>query len=309
MLRLVSAVLAFFALGIAGAAAEGTTYNDPNGRFSLTVPTGWTAQKPDGEGIAVFLTSPTDQEIGGACFVMVRDLPQTRKMKQADLDEAFGAALTEDFWKKAFAAAGVKDVQIEDSGQKDQNGRKIYFVVATIAGTTKDGVVAKATAKQVLHVVPGSLQFVQCMTMQAMYQTMTPQFEAVFASFDPKGDQLVAQAPQAGPSVLTLFEGGKFDGVARVIAQDTANVPALGLNGVTASIAIAGYGQWEVCEGVNFAGNCRLVAAAASADAGREIRIGSVRRYFAPNDPMAALGVASATSGVALKSALEPRPR
>jgi hypothetical protein len=137
----------------------------------------------------------------------------------------------------------------------------------------------------------------------------------IFASFTPHPGQLLVKAPspQAAPSVLSLYAGPNFEGATRVIAQDTANVPALAGNAVTASVAIAGFGQWEVCEGVNYAGACHILSSSATAPNGQAMRIGSVRRYIVPNDARGAAGVVSATTGTEFKAAVEhmvkPRSR
>jgi PsbP len=302
MFRSILALTAFVVFGSLTAAADGTQYRDTEGRFTLTVPTGWSAQRPKSEQIAVVLMSPIQEESkGGICLVMVRDIPQTRKMSQAELDEAFTPILTEEFWKKAFEAAGGSNVNVDEAGQKDQRGRKVYYVVATVGATDPEGKAVKATGKQMLHIVPGSMQFVNCTTVQDMYSAMSPQFEAIFASFEPKVNEYLVQAPEAAtPSVLTLFEGPRFNGPARVVAQDTPNVPALA--GIAASVAIAGFGRWEICDGVNYAGNCQVVT---SAEGSSAMRIGSVRRHAEPNDVLGAAGIISAVTGVEFRDAAD----
>jgi len=301
MLRSLFALTALVVFGSLTAAAEGAEYRDVDGRFTLTVPTGWSAQRPKAEQIAVVLTSPVQEEKGGICLVMVRDVPQTSKMSQAELDEAFAPILTEEFWKKAFEAAGGTNVNVDKAGQQVQRGRKVYYVVATVTASDAEGHTVKATGKQVLHVVPGSMQFVNCTTMQEMYATLEPQFESIFASFEPRVNEYLVMGPGTqAPSVLTLFEGPRFNGPARVVAQDTPNVPALA--GMAASVAIAGFGRWEVCDGVNYAGNCRIVT---SAEGSRAMRIGSVRRHAEPNDVLGAAGIISALTGVEFRAAAD----
>jgi hypothetical protein len=314
MLRVVSAVLA--TLVLAGAASADTPYRDREGRFSLTVPTGWAANHPEDRDIALALTSPkADDAKGGLCLIVVRDLPQTRDVPQAELDEAFGDLLTPEFWKASFEAAGIKDVVVQSSGKKQQRGRQVYFVVANTTGTDDNGQLLEAVGRQELHVVPGSMHFVNCTAPKALYAAMGPAFTLIFASFTPHPGQLLVKAPspQATPSVLSLYAGPNFAGATRVIAQDTPNVPALAGNGVTASIAIAGFGRWEVCEGVNYAGTCQVVSSSATAQNGQAMRIGSVRRYIVANDARAAAGVVSATTGTEFRAAVErmvkPRSR
>jgi hypothetical protein len=144
---------------------------------------------------------------------------------------------------------------------------------------------------------------VQCTASKADYPVVSPQFETVFASFDPRVNGLLVQGPRSAPSVLTLFAAPGFDGVAHAVAQNTANIPALTGRDIAAGISIAGYGMWEVCENVNFTGPCQVVAATEMAAPGKVLRIGSVRRYATPADPRAAAGVISTEAGLAFKQA------
>ena len=89
-------------------------------------------------------------------------------------------------------------------------------VVATATLSDAKGEPLKIKSKQVLHPIPGSLHAVSCVAKAEVYAASESVFEEVFASFVPKGADIVAQAPANGPSVLTLYSGQRFDGVARV---------------------------------------------------------------------------------------------
>jgi len=307
MRRPLLATLAALSFSLPSAFAADTQFRDGEGRFTVTVPAGWQAAVPDQKGsLAVFMASPRDEgkpDTGGICMVMADPTPQTKEMEQADLDEAFGKVLTGDFWKQSLAAGGLKDIVIQDSGQKMQKGRKIYFFVAT--ATVKDEArVFEATSKQVVHVVPGSLYFVQCTAAKAAFPTMSPTFEKIFASFEPRVNELLVMGPRSAPSVLTVFSAPDFGGVAHAIAQNTANIPALIGKEVAGGVSVVGFGSWEICENVNFTGACQIIAATEAASPGRLIRIGSVRRHEA-RDPRAAAGVVSAGVSAAYKATLE----
>jgi hypothetical protein len=298
------------AFGSAAASAEGTFYRDPQGRFTLTVPSGWSSQKPEQESlVALYMVSPKNEknkDAGGICLVLVSETPQTREMKQSELDDAFAQVMTPDFWKRSFEAGGVKDVVVEDAGNKVHKGRKAYYLVATASSTAEDGKVSAVTSKQMIHPVPGDLFFVQCTATKAGFVAMKPVFEKVFASFEPRVNETLVYAPQSAPSVLTLFSGPGFDGVAHTIAQNTANIPALTGRAISTGISIAGYGQWEVCEDVNFGGFCRVVAATHAVQPGQVLKVGSVRRYAAePSNARNAAGVVSASSTFVFKSGIE----
>lgn len=295
MVRVAFSVLSLLLLGsFAATAAEPKLYRDMDGRFIVNVPEGWTTTVPAASSeseIALMMASSADEKVkGGACFVAVKQMSNTRDAAQAELDEAFGEVMNDKFWKSVFAASGIKDAKIETSGNRMQKGRKVFYVVATV--TAEEGAATElATGRQEVHPVPGSLQFVQCVAAKSIYKQMEPAFNAIFASFEPKPNQLIVQLPtKATPSVLTIAatEGG----TTRVLAQDTANVPALAGTGVTAGIAIAGSGAWEVCEGVNFTGTCNVM----TGDTAQPLRIGSVRRYIGHNMTDAVAMIAATTT-------------
>ena len=302
MLRLLSVAFALFALGSLAAQAASTRYNDPNGRFNVAVPEGWEARGLTRAPLALAMISPRSAELGGVCLVLASQVPEMKSVPQAEIDAEFSKLVTPEFWKSAFQGAGIKDIAVEASGARDQNGRKIYYAVVSATFDGKQGAV-RTKGKQEMHVIPGSIQFVMCTAKAEGYATLELEFESVFASYEPKTGEFVASAPQSTPSLLALFSGPRFDGFTRVLAQDTPDLGQLGWRGPTASLAVKGYGLWEVCEGANFAGSCRIVSAAISA--GSAMRIGSVRRYLNPRDLRGAASLAGSTAGEQLKAAME----
>ena len=305
---LTAALVAVFASATVSA-EPADVFRDSLGRFTVRVPAGWTTQKPDSKlsALALFMVSAKKGgDNGGVCLVLVNDMPQTRELTQSELDEAFSKVLTKDFWQKSFEAGGVKDILIDDSGVVTHKGRRAYFLVATATSTGSDGKVFSATSKQMIHPVPGDLFFVQCTASKTGFAAMKPEFDQVFASFDPRVNETLVMGPHSAPSVLTLFNGPGLDGIAHAVAQNTANIPALTGSAISAGVSIAGYGQWEVCEGVNYGGACRVVAAAETAEPGAFLKIGSVRRYDGGAEkPRQAVGVISAGAAYALRNGLD----
>ncbi len=283
------------------ASAAGTSYADPQGRFALTVPEAWEAAQPQSDDkIALVMAGGDVKEgTGGICVVLINSTPETKGVAQAELDSVFGTMLTREFWEATVGAGAGKDVTIVETGQAEQKGRKTYFAIATMTGTNATGPVA-AKSKLVLNVIPGSLHFINCLSKTENFAQLLPTFEAIYASYVPKSGAIVAQAPSNSvPSVLTLFAGPQFDGAARVVAQNMPNIPALG--GVTASLSVAGYGLWEVCEGVNYGGTCQLVSAGLTSTPGKSMRIGSARRHLGDADLRGAAGVISTGAAIALR--------
>lgn len=300
MFRALTAAFALFVLTLPAHAAD---YNDPEGRFSLTLPEGWIAERPPSSAISLVMASEKSAPLGGICMVAAKAVPETASVKQSEIDEAFGAVMTKEFWETSFKTAGAKDPMIEDSGDKMQNGRKVYYVVASLTRPTAKGDV-KIKGKQILHVIPGSLQFINCSALADKYAELETEFEAIFDSYKAKSGDYIARAPMTPPSVLTLYTGAGYDGTARVVAQNMANVALLGVP--SASVAVAGLGQWEVCEGVNFSGACQVVAAGLSGDNGQMLRVGSVRRHVANTKSIVgAAGVVSTTAGVLARMSAE----
>ena len=283
-MRLASSVVGtLLAVTAASAAAAPVTYRDPEARFVVNVPAGWSAAKPQAENVVLAIAQPSEAAKGGVCYVAVRDMPQTRDTPQAELDEAFAALITTDFWKELFAASGVTNVTIGATGERMQRKRKIFYVLATVLAD-ENGAAKEMTGRQEVHPVPGALHFVQCVAAKADYAGLEREFTTIFASYEPKVNQLIAEA--SPPSLLTLSAGSH----ATVTAQNAADVTALNRNAVTTGVSIAGRGQWEICEGPNYTGHCSIAAAGAS-EPGVPLRIGSVRRYFA-RDAIAAAAAA-----------------
>lgn len=301
MFRALTAAVAMFALTLPAYAAD---YNDPEGRFSLTLPEGWVAERPNSPQISLVMASDKSAPLGGVCMVMAKAVPETASTKQEEIDQAFGGQLTKEFWEAAFKTAGAKDLNIESAGDKLQDGRKVYYVVASLTRTTDKGDV-KVKGKQIVHIIPGSLQFINCSSIADKYAELETEFEAIFDSYKAKSGDYVARAPITPPSVLTLYTGAGYDGTARVVAQNTPNV-ALLVGAPSASVAVAGFGQWEVCEGVNFTGACQVVAAGVSSDRGQMLRVGSVRRYIAKTKSVTGVaGIVATSTGVLARMTAE----
>lgn len=300
MLRFAAAVLALVSV-VAPAQAE--SFDDGEGRFSVTVPDGWQAGAPKtvGGDLALVMAGAEGKDYRGICIVMVGATPETKSMTQAEIDDAMTAQLTDDFWKagmKAGAGSGVT-MDVESSGSRDASSRRVHYAVIVMDVAGKDGAQQKMKGKFEMHPIPGSMHGVICMTMAASYEAASVDFEAIFTSYTPKRG-LVAEAPQGGGrSVLTLYASRDFEGAAQVLSQDAPNLAAMGLSTAPASVSVAGFGQWEVCAGMNFTGGCRLVAAAETAAGGQSLAFASARRAK-PQGARDAAGVANALAARAL---------
>lgn len=300
-------LIAAFTIALIGAFAAwaGTDYHDPEGRFRVTVPDGWASQRLTGTPIALAMASDRIKETGALCIVLAQNVPETRSMQQSDLDEAFGPMLNEEFWLTMLKSVKVPgSVTLESSGTEPRQGRTTYFVISKYTRPDATGE-QSSKSKMVLHVVPGSMHFINCLTKYDQYAQEEANLEVVFASYAP-GSGLIASLSPRGPSLLKLYAGPRFDGVNLDVKGDVANLAQLGWRGNTASFSVSGYGQWQICDGVDYSGNCRMVATpSAAALGGRVLRIASVRRYADPRDVRNAAGLVADAAALQLNAAVE----
>ena len=202
MLRKLSVALAVIAFGSLAASAADTPYRDGSGRFSVTVPDGWSAQAVGDSQIALLIGAPDADDFSGLCIVMVRDVPELRSLTQAQIDEVFGKEMTRAFWEAAFQATNAKDVTVEDNGTRAQNGHQAYYAVGSATVTLPTGAVLRAKTKLQMQVIPGSFHAVNCRAKAETFAGYEAQFEKVFASHIPLGSGYIASLPQGGPVTL-----------------------------------------------------------------------------------------------------------
>jgi hypothetical protein len=280
MLRLIAMLIA--SLSLCAAPTFAKNFDDGAGRFAVAVPDGWQAEAPknaSGE-LALIMVGAEGKPFIGICIVTVGATPETKSMSQAEIDAALSAELNENFWKNAMkAGAGTgATMDVESAGSRESARRRVHYAVIVAEGKAKDGTVKKTKGKFEVHALPGMMHGIICMTSAENYDVASVDFETIFLSYEPKSG-LVAEAPQSGArSVLTLYAGREFEGAARVLAQDTPNIAALGLARLPLSAAVAGFGRWEICDGQNFTGSCRAITAAETAAPGKTLAIGSARR-------------------------------
>ena len=280
MLRFYQAVAFSVAVVVSVPMASAANYTDPSGRFVVAVPEGWAAAKPDdATTLAVVLgkSSSTVTPYNGICLVLYIDLPATKSKTQAEINSIVDGQLTPEFWKSSLQSAGDKSFTVNSTGNREKDGRKINHAIFT-AEAEENGKLSKAKGKMELHFIPGSFHSLLCMTELETYEAASADFEKILGSYEPRNGALVARAPSVGPSVLTMFASTSYDGVARVLSLDTPDLSAAGWASNAGSLVVDGNQPWEVCEGINFSGNCRTITAAHSLAAGQNMTVGSVRR-------------------------------
>ncbi len=298
MLRLLAGLAVFLALLVP---ARADTYKDPDGRFDVTRPDGWSSQTLEDRKAMTFAflhekseASPYD----GVCMGLYMDVPGSRSFSQEDINDAVDAQLTKEFWQKTMKSTDPNfTMTLDVSGSREQSGRKIHYIVFTGSGT-KDGKTESAKGMTELHFVPGSMHFVMCMTLTQYFEPALAGFDTIFKSYVPHPDILVSGNERQAPSVLTMYANANFKGVARVLSQNTANLATAGWPTQSASLTVDGAEPWQVCSGANYSGQCQAIVAAEAGAQGRPILIGSARRLSGN------LGFAN-TAAAALRRALQ----
>jgi hypothetical protein len=294
--------IAVVASVIGAQAATAEDYVDRTFQYRLTVPEGWKQVKGVSENneAAIFgLISPRFDSTTGMCLIASVGMNGTANISQEALNEGMTNEIDEAFWRSTLEDKTVKDLTIVETKTEMKSGRRGFYAIARLT-STDEGKDRSEQQWHVLFVVPGRIHLGQCSVDVAQISTEEADIKAVIASFEPTGSGGVissleprdAQAPQTAQ--LVLHGGPQFNGPSHTLTQDMPNLPAAGWSAVTASFNLRGYGLWQICDGINYRGNCRVVAGAESAALGdRALRIGSARRVVDPRDPRTTLGVVS----------------
>jgi hypothetical protein len=256
------AVLAFAGL----VPAEAAELRDAQGRFTLTVPDGWTSNIPANAADFTVVLSKGDAEgaPGAACIGLYLDMPTTKSATQADLNTVVEGQLTTDFWKSAMQASGDTSFKVVSTGKRDRDGRRIHNVVFT--GTVvENGKKDSGKGKMEVHFIPGSMHSVMCVTDEASFARHANAFETIFTSYVPSVAPLIAQARPGTASALTLFARRAQTGQAQIVSADTPDTRRAGFNPAAQSLTVDGEGGWQVCSGASYTGQCETVSGPATA--------------------------------------------
>lgn len=294
--RSVLVVSALYALACGQAFAAGTEYLDRDNQFKVTIPIGWQKDEPETSGkIDAVLRSPRHETTRGTCALVADPFPATRGMSQNQINEEMAPHINEAFWRGALSPLS-SDLIVDEAGSELRKGKRVYTTTIRLQGKV-DGVDVWAQMKATLQVAPDQIAMASCAVSLDHAATEGADIKIVLDSFEGLGAQVVAQRPTMPSASLLLFAGPRFDGSRRELTNDTPNLFQAGWSVPTGSFALQGYGLWEVCDGMNYSGNCRILAGAAGAAIGanyRPLRIGSARRIALPNDPRNVIGLLSA---------------
>jgi hypothetical protein len=275
MLRVILAGLAAacVALGV-NATALAETVRDTTHNFRITVPDGWKSEKNPNDEIRVVMISSKAEQTGGNCNVVTSAHPKSAAMTLPQIEAEIDKELDEGAWLAMFKQViFIDSVAIEKSGSERLNGRKAYFVLATFNSISPGSPLVPIRLKQYLIAIPGEVFFITCMALQDGFAAEEETFQTVFKSFAPLNDTVAALEPKGVPS-LSLYARADFAGVSRVVTQDTPDLAVTGWRERAGSMSVAGPGLWQVCDGANYSGSCRVVSSALR----RNVTAASARR-------------------------------
>jgi hypothetical protein len=304
MPRIVAMLVA--ALGLATSPALSADYVDgPNG-FRLTIPDGWRTI-PVSQQIDLLMMSPRYEVSAGACLVMSEEAADTRDESQEKINEALQSEITEAFWQAFATEAKMSEFELVESGSELKDGRRIFFAVGRFSAALQ-GVATKGQFRVTLHAIPGQTGLNYCVTRLDQVALEEGDIRIIMDSFTPVRPYVIAAPPpRSSTATLVLYSGPRFDGPRRELTRDIPNMALVGWTGATASLSIRGYGLWEICDRIDYRGNCRVVAGAESASmSDRALRIGSARRLVDARDPRQALGVLPEMAATAARQGMLP---
>lgn len=293
----VALLIGMFAAAGAGIALAAENYANDAKRFALTVPDGWTAVPGNAGPVDLALISPRFDQTSGLCIVVSKMMTESRHATQAALNDEMEKGVDEAFWRAIVEDKSARDTTVEQRSEL-RSGRRVFL--ATVRQTMKLGQEDTPMRMELaLHVVPGLIMMGQCGANQAQFSAEQNDIKTVTDTLNPTAGVIASLDRPQGSSTLVLFAGPRFDGDIRELAHDA---PDLRL-GHTASFALRGAQQWEICDRANYQGNCRFVAgASAAAFGGRPLAIASARRVAGR---LSAVGVAAEAGAVLMKSARE----
>jgi hypothetical protein len=298
MLRAVLVASAILAFGAVQASAE--DYYDRDNQFRVTIPDGWIKNKT--ENIDLLIQSPRFETTRGACAMFADPFPATRGMTQDKINEELEGAINETFWRSALSRVGAIDVVIDETGSELRKGKRVFLASVRLTGKKDDGTTSTARMKATFEVAPDQIAMSTCVAAIEHEATETADIKTVMSSFEGLGGQIVAGVRQPKGATLMLYAGPNFNGDRREVGQDIPNLFQSGWSIPTASLGLGGFGLWQVCDGMNYTGNCRTLSGAMSVAGGdRPLRIGSARRFVAQGTVRNVLGLVA--DGIATQGA------
>lgn len=304
MLRFICAIASTVACVLVSNVAMAEDYVDANDRFKVVIPAGWKSNTPPDATMSLFLVSPRAEQSQASCALGRKLSDETKSMSQAQVNEAFEQGIDEAFWRAIVEDKQTKDVAIEATSEL-RDGRRIFRATVRFTSIKAEGD-TKEQARFILRPLPGATYAALCRLLEEFVAAEDADLRTIFDTFEPIPGLVASLPPKSAPPFkparLTLFAGPRFDGREQMLTEDAPNLAEAGWSGAAGSLKVTGYGLWQVCDGVAFQGNCRLVYGAEGVAFGDPaLRIASARRVVDPHDPRNILGVVSDELAAQLK--------
>jgi hypothetical protein len=273
MLRAIVGGLGLALVVAVSGAASAETVRDTEHNFRVSVPSGWKSEKNPSDEIQISMTAPDREQTGANCNVVTEMHAPSKTMTQAQIDADIDKEVTAEAWATMFKAIiFIDNVSIEKTGSEDLNGHTGHYVVASFSSVTPGMPIRQIRLKQDLVAIPGQLFFITCTASADAYAAKEAEFKTVFESFSPLNDKIAAN--EGGVASLTLYAQANFGGISRVVTRDTPDLALAGWRAPAGSLSVAGGDLWQVCEGANYSGSCRLVTSALH----QKVAVNSARR-------------------------------
>ena len=272
MFRPIVAAIAVLALTAGAAMAE--TVRDTAHNFRVTVPKGWTSEVNPNEAISIIMMAPDREQTGANCNVVTEAHAPSKSMTQAQIDADIDAQVTADAWANMFKAIiFIDNVEIVKTGigQAERSCRPLRRRHLRLGDAGLAAAPGQAQAISGRDPGPALLPHLQrdAKRLRREGRGFSDGVRIVLA------DQRHRRVNEpAGVPSLTLYAAANFGGVSRVVTRDTPDLASFGWRDAAGSMSVGGPGLWQVCEGANYAGRCRLVSAALH----ERVAVGSARR-------------------------------
>lgn len=218
-------LLAILALGQAAVASAADNYVSEAKQFEVTIPAGWTHAAGDGGMIDLILASPRVKETMGLCVLVSREIADTRKHSQAEIDAEAGTEINDDFWRAIMTDKNSKVTAVESKSEM-KNGRRVFFGTVRLTGTF-EGKEVNLQTDMVLHIMPGKAMMGQCGVEVAQLDLEKADIQTVINSYNATGAGVVASSDPhhghgAAAKLSTTLNEALTEGAKDMIRRMTA---------------------------------------------------------------------------------------
>jgi hypothetical protein len=276
-------VTALSALLVAAATTTSfaTDISDPSGRFTATVPDGWTSMGSLPPPAVFMISKPAADGTRSVCTAVILATPANTSKTQQEIDDEIQRVNTNDVVKATYEMQGFKDVVVEKQASRQGEGHVVHQIMLTLTAQSAGGASTRLKVFEELHALPGQAHDLGCIAKPENYAAVEPDFQAIGLGYKPKS----AIVAWARSPVVTLYTDARYSGQSKSVGTDTSDVTSVGWHGQTGSLAIADTSTWQVCEAAGYAGRCMTLNANLPGKANQHFAVGSLRRLETTTQP------------------------